>query len=231
MKRNTFIVCGLMVLGILFLSESAARAGTVMDQDMIDIWGKKSGLVLFYSKRRLRIDQKDGRLSTIMDFRRDRIVILDHASKSYIEYPFSRWEKQVSQRMGGKKAAQRKEIRVEPTGAEKVINGFKTRQIRVFINGVLFQESWVTRDVDLEEMFRAIRKGVGRPSGFSKTEMEEKEEIYHKISESGFPILTTEYRQFSGKTLKKVTEVKRITTQRLSNRLFTPPGGYTRRSP
>ncbi len=230
MNRKHFLVCGLVIVGLLVLPERAVKAGTVIDQDMVDIWGKKSGLVLSYSKKRLRIDQKDGRLSNIMDFRRNRIVILDHISRSYIEYSLSAWEKRVSQRMRSQRRDQKREIRVEPTGAEKEINGFKTRQIRVFIDGVLFQDNWVTQDVDLEEMLKTIKKGVGRLSGVSKAEMKEMEEIYHKTSEWGFPILTNEYRQFSGKTLREVTEVKRIETQDLADRLFTPPKGYRQRT-
>ena len=88
----------------------------------------------------------------------------------------------------------------------------------------------MTQDVDLEEMLKTIKKGVGRLSGVSKAEMKEMEEIYHKTSEWGFPILTNEYWQFSGKTLREVTEVKRIETQDLADRLFTPPKGYRRRT-
>lgn len=227
MRRKSLTAWGLLVLGILFLFEEAVRAGTVIDQNMIDLWGKKSGFVLFYSNKRLRIDQKNGKLSTIMDFRKDRILVLDHVSKTYIEYPFSKWEKQVSQKMGSQQKAHKRESRIEATGAKKVINGFKTRQIRVFIDGVLFQDNWVTQDVDLEEMLKAIKKGVGRLSGFSRAEMEEKEEIYHKIKEWGFPILTNQYQKVYGKTLKEVTEVKRIETQRLNSHLFIPPRGYT----
>lgn len=230
MRRKSSVTWGLVVLGIVFLSASTIRAGTVIDQEMIDMWGKRSGFVLFYSKKRLRIDQKDGELSTIMDFGKDRIVILHHVSKTYIEYPFSTWEKQVSQKMESQRNADKREIRVQSTGAEKVINGFKTRQIQVFIDGVLFQDNWVTQDVDLEDMLAAIKKGAGRLGGLSKAQVEETEEIYHKIKEWGFPILTTEYHQFYGKSLKEVTEVKRIETGRLNSHLFTRPRGYTQRT-
>jgi len=230
MRRKGYAAWGPVVLGILFLWQGAVSAGTVIDQDMTDLWGKKSGSVLFYSKNRLRVDQKDGKLSTIMDFRKNRILILDHPSKTYIAYPFSKWEKQVSEKLGSRKRVRKREIRVEPTGDQKRINGFTTRQIRVFIDGILFQDNWVTQDVDLEEMLDAVRKGAGPLSGFSRAELEEKEEIYHKIKEWGFPILTTEYQTVYGKTLKEITEIKRIETRRLNSRLFNPPGGYTKRT-
>ncbi|MBW2057676.1 MAG: DUF4412 domain-containing protein [Deltaproteobacteria bacterium] len=228
--RDRLIALGLVALVLSILPAFPAGGGTFIDQDTIDIWGRKQGLVLYYSKGRLRIDQKDGRLSTIMNFAENRIVVLDHLSKSYVEYPLSRWKRRVSQRMKGTGSYQRREVRVEPTGQEKVINGFRTRRIRVMIGGVLFQESWVTRDVELGDMLRAIRKGAGTPSGLSKAQMEEKEEIYEKVSQWGFPILTVEYRILSGKTLTETTEVNAIATRKLGNRLFTPPKGYTRRS-
>lgn len=230
MQKNGFISWALIVLATVFLLEGAARAGTIIDQDMIDIWGKKSGLVLSYSKKRLRIDQKDGKLSTIIHFRNNRILILDHLSKTYITYPFSKWEKEVSQRIKGQKATERREIRVEPTGEERTINNFGTRQIHVFIDGVLFQNIWLTRDVDLEGMLKAMENGLGRLSGLPKAEMEEREEIYTKVKEWGFPILIIEYREAFGKTLEEVTEVNRIESRNLDGELFTPPKSYVLRS-
>ena len=227
MRRRPFVIWGLVIVGILLLSGRALKAGTVIDQEMTDIWGKQGGSLLFYSKKKLRIDQKDGRLSTIMDFKNDQIVILDHGSKSYVEYPFSLWEKQVSQKIDSR-TRQKREIRVEPTGAEKNINGFMTRQIQIFIDGVLFQDTWVTQDVDLGEMLETIKE-VSRLSSSSKADVKEKEEIYHKIKKWGFPIFTTEYRRFSGKILTEITEVKGIETRNLSTDLFTPPREFIKR--
>ncbi|NIS71980.1 MAG: DUF4412 domain-containing protein [Proteobacteria bacterium] len=221
-----------LVIGILLLSVSVpiVRAGTVIDQDTIDVWGKKSGLILSYSNKRLRLDQKDEKLSTIIHFRNDRILILDHTSRTYIVYPLSKWEKQVSQKIGEKEAVPKREIRVESTGAEKEINGFETKQIQVFIDGELFQDIWATQDVNLGDMLKEIKKGFGHLSGFSKAEMEEKEEIYRKVKKWGFPVLTTEYRRVLGKTLKEITEVNRIETRKLSSDLFTPPRDYKQRT-
>ncbi len=231
MTGNRCVVSILMGVSILFLWTGASLAGTVIDQDMVDVWGKQSGLTLFYSKKRLRIDQKDGRLSTIMDFSKDRIAILDHGSKSYVAYPFSVWEKKVAQTIETKKGARKRTIRVEPTGAEKKLNGFQTQEIHLFIDDRLFQKIWVTQDVDLKDMLETARKAFGRLSGFSKVEMQEKEEIYHKVSEWGFPIVTHEYQVIGGQTLEEITEVKRIETQKLNSRLFDPPKKYTERKP
>ena len=229
MMRKRAVFCGLAVLTMLVLPETVCKAGTVIDQDMIDQWGKETGSVLFYSKKRLRIDQKDGKLSTIMDFKKDRIVILDHVSKSYIEYPFSTWEELVSQQIGTQKERKKREIRVESTGAEKEINGFKTIQINVFMDDFLTQDNWVTKDVDLDDMLRTLKQSVDRLSGISEAEREENEEIYQNVKKWGFPILTTEYRRFSGETLKEVTEIKSIETRKLGNDIFTPPKQYRKR--
>jgi hypothetical protein len=231
MTGNRCFVLILMGVSILFLWTGVLLAGTVIDQDMIDVWGKQSGLTLFYSKKRLRIDQKDGRLSTIMDFSKDRIAILDHGSKSYVAYPFTVWEKEVARKMGINQRQNKRTIRVKPTGAEKTINGFQTQEIHLFIDDRLFQKIWVTQDVDLGNMLETVREAFGRLSGFSKIEMQEKEEIYHKVSERGFPILTYEYQQVGGKNLEEITEVKRIETKKLDNRLFDPPREYTERKP
>jgi hypothetical protein len=229
MKKGVMVL-GLLMIGALALTEGAVKGGTVIDQDMIDIWGKKTGSVLFYSGKRLRVDQKDGKLSTIMDFKKNRIIILDHVTKSYVEYPFSTWEQQVSKALTRQDKPHQREIRVEPTGAERDINGFKTRQIQVFIDGVLFQDDWVTRDVNLEDMLNAIKGATNRLSGLSNAEREENEEIYRKIKAWGFPILTSEYREVFGKTLKEIIEVRGVEEQRLNPDLFLPPSRYTKRN-
>jgi hypothetical protein len=80
-------------------------------------------------------------------------------------------------------------------------------------------------------MLEAIKKGAGRLSGFSRAETGENEEIYNKIKRWGFPILTIEYRNVYGKTLREVTEVKRIETRTLDSHLFHAPTDYTKRNP
>lgn len=231
MTGNRCVVLIVMGMCLLFLWTGVLLAGTVIDQNTIDGYGKKSGLTLSYANKSLRIDQKDGRLSIIMDFRKKRIVTLDHGSKSYVADSFSVWEKKVAQTMETKKRAHKRTIRVKPTGATKKLNGFHTHEIHLFIDDRLFQKIWVTQDVDLRDMLETVRKAFGRLSGFSKTEMQEKEEIYHKVSERGFPILTYEYQQVGGKDLEEITEVKRIETKKLGNQLFHPPKTYRERKP
>ena len=229
MTGNRCVVLIVMGMSLLFLWTGVLLAGTVIDQNTIDGYGKKSGLRLSYANKRLRIDQKDGRLSIIMDFRKRRIVTLDHGSKSYVADSFSVWEKKVAQTMETKKRTRKRTIRIETTGATKKLNGFHTHEIHLFIDDRLFQKIWVTQDADLRDMLETVRKAFGRLGGFSKTEMQEKEEIYHKVSEKGFPILTYEYQQVSGQDLEEITEVKRIETKTLDSRLFDPPATYRER--
>lgn len=235
MRRKRFAVCvvyGLAILCMLTLRKGTVHAGTVIDQEMTDIWGKRSGTVLFYAKKRLRIDQKDGILSTIIDFRKDRILVLDHGSRSYVDYPFSTWEKLISQTRRAQKHPKRRRIRVEPAGTERNINGFRTALIRVFADDVLTQETWVTQDVDMEDMLETIKESVDRLTSIPKTgEWEENQEIYRQIKKWGFPILTIEYRRYAGKTLKEITEVMGIQQKRLDRHLFDVPAGYIRRKP
>jgi hypothetical protein len=229
--RKQSIILSLLLLCTLLLPLEQASGDTVIHQEMIDQWGKRSGSVLSYSKKRLRIDQKDGMLSTILDFNRDRIFILEHTSKSYVSYALSTWEKEVSRQIANPKGHQKRDIRVEPTGAEREINGFQTLQIQIFIEDTLFKDLWVTRDVDVGDMLETVEERVTRLEGLSKAEIEENQEIYVKIKKWGFPILTTEYRSFGGKILEELTEVTHIEDQELPSHLFRVPKGYRKRTP
>jgi hypothetical protein len=231
MKRITLVVQGMMIIFSLFFVFQESIAGVVIEQVMKDVEGRASTVFLYFSDSRLRTDHPEGGVTTIMDFKNDRMVMIDHRSKSYAETKFSQWEKEVAKRLRRETSVMKpktRKILVRKTGEKAVINGFRTEKIQILADGELVEENWVTRDVDMEE----IRKVMERVAqGFSKDfryEIKEGREIYEKLKPYGFPILIKDYIITYGLKASDVLEVKKIERKELKDEIFLPPPEYQR---
>jgi hypothetical protein len=231
MKRIALIIQGMMIIfSLIFLSQECI-AGVVIEQVMKNMEGRASTVFLYFSENQFRTDHPEGGLTTIMDFKSDRMVMVDHRSKSYVETKFSQWEKEVAKRLKKElpniKAKQRK-ILVRKTDETTIINGFRTEKIQILADGELIEENWVTRDVDMEEIGKMMERIA---QGFSKdfrSETKEGREIYEKLKPFGFPILIKDYTITYGLKAIDVLEVKKIERKELKDEVFSPPNGYER---
>ena len=231
MKRIALIIQGMMIIfSLIFLSQECI-AGVVIEQVMKNMEGRASTVFLYFSENQFRTDHPESGLTTIMDFKSDRMVMVDHRSKSYAETKLSQWEKEVAKRLKKElpniKAKQRK-ILVRKTDETTIINGFRTEKIQILADGELIEENWVTRDVDMEEIGKMMERIA---QGFSKdfrSETKEGREIYEKLKPFGFPILIKDYTITYGLKAIDVLEVKKIERKELKDEVFSPPNGYER---
>lgn len=230
MKRISIVIWGMMtIFSLVFLSQECV-AGVAIEQVVKDMEGGASTVFLYFSENQFRTDHPEGGLTTIIDFKNDRIVMIDHRSKSYAETKFSQWEKEVAKglREGTSvvKSKARK-ILIRKTGETAIINGFRTDKIQILADGELIEENWVTRDVDMEEIGKVMDRIA---QGFSKefrSEMKEGREIYEKLRSYGFPILIKDYTIAYGLGMD-VLEVKKLEKKELKEEVFLPPIGYER---
>jgi hypothetical protein len=229
-KRTLFFL--VLLMGVLLLEvPEEGLAGVVVEQMVRDREGNPSKVLLYFSDYRFRTDHQEVGLTTILDFKGDRLVMIDHQSKSYVEVKLSQWEREVAKRLKeefpGVKPKEKKII-VRKTGRTAVINGFQTEQIEILGEGELIEENWVTRDVEITE----IEQVMNRVSqGFSKDfrlEMKEGREIYEKLKPYGFPILIKDYTITYGLGAMDRLEVKKIEKKELGKEVFLPPAGYQR---
>lgn len=234
MKRMILVAMRLLMVLLVILMSQESMAGVVMEQQMKGREGKPSKVFLYCSENQLRTDHPESGLTTIMDFKANRMVMVDHRSKSYVEVKLSQWEKEVAEQLKkeipGIKPEERK-ISVKRTGEAATINGFKTEKIQVFADGELIEEHWVTQDIDLREVGK-VMDWVAQ--GFSKefrSEMKEGQEIYTKLKPYGFPILIKDYAITYGLRPIDIVEVKKIEKRELKDDTFSPPSGYVRITP
>ncbi len=231
MKRIALVIQGIGTIFFLFFLFQECIAGVAIEQVVRDMEGRASIVLLYFSESQFRTDHPEAGLSTIIDFKNDRMVMIDHRSKSYVETKFSQWEKEIAKRfqeeVPGTQPKSRK-IVVRKTGESATINGFRTNKVQLLADGELIEENWVTRDTNMEEIGKVMDKIA---QGFSKefrSEMKEGQEIYEKMKPYGFPILIKDYALTHGLKAIDVLEVKKIEKKELKDELFSPPIGYER---
>lgn len=231
MKKMVSMVWGLTVVLLLILMFRECLAGVAIEQVMRDGEGNASKVFITFSENKFRTDHPGGGMTTIIDFQEDRMVMIDHRSKQYVEIRFSQWEKEVSERL--KKSApdtkaKSRKILVKKTGETAIINGFQAEKVEILVDGKLVEENWVTRDVEMKEIEKVMDRVA---QGFSKefrSEMKEGREIFEKLKPYGFPILIKDYSMTYGLGGIDALEVKKLEKKELKDEVFLPPSGYQR---
>ena len=213
----------------LFWTFQECLAGVTVEQVVRDQDGVPSKALLYLSGHQFRTDHQDRGLTTVLDFKGDRLLMIDHRSKNYVEVKLSQWEKEVARRLKKESPGvklKNREIIVRKTGKTAVINGFQTEQVEILAGRELVEENWVTRDVEMTEIEPVLDRVA---QGFSKDfrhEMKEGREIYEKLKPYGFPILIKDYTMTYGLGAIDRVEVKRIEKKELKEEVFLPPPGY-----
>ena len=231
MKKKGAWAWGSILILLLILMFQECLAGVVIEQVVRDREGNASKVIMYFSESRFRSDHPNGSLTTMIDFKEDRMVMIDHLSKHYVEVKFSQWEREVAERL--KKSVpdtqpKSRKIVIKKTGEIPALNGFRTEKVQIIADGELIEENWVTRDVALEEVEKVMDKVALGFSKEFKTEMKEGREIYEKIKAFGFPILAKDYTIAQGLGGIDVLEVKKIEKRDLKDEVFFPPSGYKR---
>jgi hypothetical protein len=213
MKGNTLFSSIVLIGALLFHLSGEGFAGVTVEQVVRDQDGAVSKALLHLSDHQYRTDHQERGLTTVLDFKEDRLLMIDHRSKNYVEVKISQWERDVAKRLKkespGVKPKDRKII-VRKTGKTAVINGFQTEQVEILAGGELIEENWVTRDVEMKEIEPVMDRVA---QGFSKDfrhEMKEGREIYERLKPFGFPVLIKDYTMTYGLSAIDRVEVKKI---------------------
>lgn len=232
MKKNNRLFIGILFMILMaFLISNRCMAGAVIEQVRRDIDGRASKIILYFSGYQYRTDHPEERSSVIIDFKGDRMVMLDHRSKNYIEIKFSKWEKEISENLKRsipKIKPKERKIDVISTKEKALINGFRTERVEIRADGELIEENWVTKDVDLDEVEEVMEKVAKSFSKYFNLEMKEGREIYEKLKPYGIPILIKDHSMTYGLGGINVLEVIKLEKKELGNDVFMPPGDYKR---
>ena len=231
MKKIALIICTTLVA---LLSMPISYADVVIDQRVKDREGKATQVILYCPGTRLRTDHMESGLTTIIDFKGDRIILIDHPSKTYLSMQFSAWEKEMARQLKKNQPPLQpieRVITVRRFGETATLNGFKTEKVEVLAGTELIEEHWMTRDVDMSEVDQVMEKAS---LGFSKefrSELKEGQEIQRRLKPYGFSILVRDYTVTPRLRSVDVLEIKKIEQKDLKEEVFFPPSGYERVMP
>lgn len=229
MKKRIMMVSIVLVVFFLWIHRSVA--GTVIEQQVKDREERATQVTLYFSENQLRTDHPESGLTTILDFKNDQIILIDHRSKNYLSMKLSQWEKETAKQLKKSNPSVRPKeriITVRSFGETATINGLKTEKVQVLADGELIEEHSMTKDIDMNEVAQVMEKAA---QGFSKelrSELKEGREIHQKLKPYGFSILVKDYAITSGLKAIDVLEVKKIERKELNKEIFLPPAGYER---
>ena len=232
MKKNTLRI--LAGLAILLLAAQRSHAGVVIDQRVKDREGHATQVILYCSGTQLRTDHLESGLTTIIDLKGDRIILIDHPSKNYLSMQLSAWEREMARELKKSQPPLQpveRIITVRRFGETATLNGFKTEKVQVLAGTELIEEHWMTRDVDMSEVDQVMEKAS---LGFSKefrSELKEGQEIQKRLKPYGFSILVRDYTVNPRLRSVDVLEIKKIEQKDLKEEVFSPPSGYERVMP
>jgi hypothetical protein len=221
-------------LTVLLLMVQLSLAGTVIEQQVKDRDERPTQVILYFSGNQLRTDHPESGMATILDFKNDQIVLIDHRSKNYLSMKLSQWEKQAAvQLKKGNPAGQPKErvITVRGLGEIAMVNGYRTEKVQVLADGEVIEEHSMTKDIDMNEVDRIMEMGAQGLSTEARSQLKEGREILRKLKPYGFSIRVRDYTTTNDRKGIDVLEVKKIERKELKPEVFHPPAGYQKITP
>ena len=111
-----------LVFFSLFWTFQECLAGVAVEQVARDQNGVPSKTLLYLSDHQYRTDHQERGLTTVLDFKEDRLVMIDHRSKNYVDVKLSQWERDVARRLKKESPGvkpKKREIIVRKTGKQK----------------------------------------------------------------------------------------------------------------
>jgi hypothetical protein len=234
MKKRAWVIWISLTALLLIFRPEEGLAGIVIEEVNKEVDGSTSKVIRYFSGSQFRTDHPEGGVTIIIDFKEDRMVMIDHRSKTYVETQFSKWEKEIEENVKksiSKIKPKERKIVVRRTGEKAYINAFQTEKIEIRVNGELVEENWVTKDVDMGEAEKVMEKVARSFSKDIRSGMKEGREIYEKLKAYGFPILIKDYTMTYGLGSIDVSEVKRLEKKELGEEIFLPPSDYKRIEP
>lgn len=185
----------------------------------------------YYEVTREAIEKLTASVSPAMEKMKNQMETLPEAQRAMAE-------EMMKQRMGNMAMQEEAELTYQPTRQQKAIQGYECTRWNVFRNSEKIEELWVTdwnnlayrQELQtalnaLSEFITSLQKAVQQFPMASQISMPLD---YNANAElNGIPVSSVHYE--NGQMTNRST-LQRIESQPLSETLFMPPAGYTRRT-
>lgn len=248
MKRLKNLV--ILAMAVVFTLANAAFADIYMKQkvhtDAIQMMGMTQPAndviaKIWVTEKGFRSDDPDN--STIMMGKEQKLIIIDHAAKTYTEQPINMNEMMAAMGEGETpedQAAMRQMMQnmmkmdavVQETKDQKTINGWKSRKYIMTINsamGPITNEVWATEDlkVDRKVYEQLAARMLSSMPGLQNSVDGMKKEIA-KIK--GVQVMTVSTFTMMNQTHKATTELLEFKEGKAPAGIFAVPAGYKKQT-
>lgn len=164
-------------------------------------------------KLKMAMETPMGKMETIVDAEAGMIYTLMGAQKSYLEMSLDQVVKMAAQQ-----SAAIGEIKVEKTGKNETINGWKCTEYRV-TSPAMEMSVWATKDLGIDpKAFYEFNKKLQSNDPLSKS--------FDPSKIDGFPIRTEGTVKQGGQEMKVVSEVTTVDEKPIPANTFTIPSDY-----
>ncbi len=219
----------LTLFAILMLFAISAWADTVMEQkETVYVDGQEKAnmkTVMTYGEGYMRSDTPKMNASMIMNFKADKVYMIQHANKGYIEAPISMLMGMAdSKEKSAPKAAATPAFK--KTGKKEKINGFACEQLLVTSSDGASMEVWVTKAINNKKITEVYKK-LMKFGATQNPQASERSKSMEEVLNSGFPIRTVETRG----NQKHIMEVTAVKEKKSNPATALPPKGYSPMSP
>lgn len=249
MKKSMAIL--LISMMVLMLMPGMGIADVYMKQkrltDAVRMMGMEQPAVevvdeTWITPKGVRTDNPE--MSTIMLPEEQKIIMIDHQSKTYIEQSTDMAKMMEGMPKGdgdGDQAAMHQMMQqmtkmdasVTDTGEEKVVNGWKSRKYLLTMNTMMGKnttEIWATEDLKIDKKLydQLMTKMFSGMPGM-QTSMESIQKEMEKIK--GVQVLSIFTMNIMNQTQKTRTELLEFKSAEAPGDLFAVPAGYRKESP
>lgn len=210
---------------LLLLCAPAWGAWIIEQEESSPEQGEQVRKTMIFGKDVLRMDVPQAHTTVIMDFGKDRMLLLDHAQKLYTEVRISEMSQQAKEMLP--QTSPTATVAAQKTPQFETISGFACQKIIVTHRGQPAGEIWVTPEIKSDNIASVYQKffemiGMGDPSQSGSIALIGG---LKAALTTGFPILIDMTLPDGGKIrVRTLSAVEKD----LDAGAFTAPPGYTR---
>ncbi len=223
--------CLATLITLIFFSFAApSQAAWRMEQvEGLGPDGPSMQSVVTFGKNRMRADNPQMKSSVIMDFAGDRMYILQHEQKAYVEMQIKAVAEQMQRILKTISEAQgTPDIQIKDSKKTETLNGFTCKKLTLIKEGKPQGEIWVTdrfNKAGIAETYRSFFQMTGAQNPNSPATAFFSGLI--KTFEKGFPVKTVRNREDGKYEFTELRAAKEIPE---TADLFVPPAGYTKQT-
>lgn len=215
----------ILLIAILLTSYCAsAEAAWVFTQKETAGSGKTMNTTMTFGKNAIRTDIPDAQTSSLMNFAADKMYLLHHGQKMYMEMVISTMKAQLQQMLA--RAGQNKDkstLTVKETGERKKIAGFESEKLVIMNGGKPSGEIWITKEIKDKDVFDVYRRFFELTGSQGAKPGEDLIAGLQKAITLGFPMKIS-IKTNSGDAVEQ--EVTSVTQKEVKAEAFLPPKDY-----